>query len=112
MKKLVYSPRYRSRMIQLKQYLEEEFGPSTSRKVLRKITDRLHLLQQEAYSGVSLKELFGIDTEYRYVFVNHNYVFYRVEDDHIFIINIYNEREDFLFGLFGIRSVPEEEEEE
>lgn len=33
-----------------------------------------------------------------------NYVFYRVEPDCIYVVNIYNEREDFMMDLFGIKT--------
>ena len=69
------------------------------------ITNRLHRLQEYEESGVSICNLYGIDTDYRYVFVAHNYVFYRITADSIRILNIYNEREDFMLDLFGVNSV-------
>ena len=111
MKKLVYSPEYRIKLAELRVYLEEEFGTETRRRVLRRITDRLHLLQRDEYSGVALRALYGIETEYRYVFIEHSYVFYRTDQDTIYVINIYNEREDFMYRLFGIRETAADEEE-
>ena len=107
MKKLVYSPLYKRKLSEIKKYLDIQFGADIRKKALRRITDRLHQLQEYEESGVSLKELYGINTDYRYVFVAHNYVFYRITADSIRIINIYNEREDFLLDLFGISSVNE-----
>ena len=60
------------------------------------------MLQEYEESGVSLKELYGINTDYRYVFVEHNYVFYQITSDSIRILNLYSEREDFMTSLFGI----------
>ena len=105
MKRLVYSPQYRRKVAEIKKYLDMQFGTEVRKKTLRTITDRLHQLQRHEESGVSLKELYGIDSEYRYVFVAHNYVFYRIAADSIRILNIYNEREDFMLDLFGIGSV-------
>lgn len=105
MKRLVYSPQYRRKVAEIKKYLDMQFGTEVRKKTLRTITDRLHQLQRHEESGVSLKELYGIDSEYRYVFVAHNYVFYRIATDSIRILNIYNEREDFMLDLFGIDSV-------
>ncbi len=40
-----------------------------------------------------------------------NYVFYRVEPDCIYVVNIYNEREDFMMDLFGIKTTSKETED-
>ena len=110
MKKLVYSPKYKRKLIEIKKYLDIQFGIDARKKALRMITDRLHQLQKYEESGVSLKGLYGINVDYRYVYVAHNYVFYRILPDSIRIINIYNEREDFMLDLFGISAVNEQAE--
>ena len=33
----------------------------------------------------------------------YNYVFYRIEEGIIYVTDIYNEREDFMWDMFGIR---------
>ena len=108
MKRLVYSPQYRRKVAEIKKYLDMQFGTEVRKKTLRTITDRLHQLQRHEESGVSLKKLYGIDSEYRYVFVAHNYVFYRIAFDSIRILNIY--REDFMLDIFGISSVDDSAE--
>ena len=52
--------------------------------------------------------MFDVISDYRYLFVSRNYVFYRIESDCIKIINIYNEKEDFMWQLFGIDTTPQE----
>lgn len=52
--------------------------------------------------------MFGVDTDYRFLFISHNYVFYRIEDECICIVNLYHEREDFMWKLFGIETVQQE----
>lgn len=111
MKKLVYSYRYKVKLKEIKRYLEIRFGNMVSKRTLREITDKLHYLQQYENSGVSIRELFGINTDYRYVYVAHNYVFYRSEADSIYIVNIYNEREDYMMKLFGIKTTTQETED-
>ena len=110
MKKLVYSPQYRRKILEIKKYLDIRFGADIRKKALRMITDRLHQLQKYEEIGVSLRDLYGINTDYRYVFVAHNYVFYYYDAEIVRIVNIYNEREDFMLDLFGISSVDEESE--
>lgn len=42
------------------------------------------------------------------LYVQHNYVFYRIEDTVVRITDIYNEREDFMWKLFRIRTTTQE----
>ena len=110
MKKLVYSPRYKRRLTEIKKYLDAQFGVDIRKKALRTITDRLHQIQRYEGSDVSLRELYGINTEYKYIFVAHNYVFYKIEADCVHILTIYNEREDLLLDIFGISSTDQDAE--
>ncbi len=110
MKKLYYSAQYKRKLLEIKKYLDIRFGAAVRKKVFKTITDRLHQLQKYEESGVSLRAVYGIDSDYRYIFIAHNYVFYRVDDDSIKVLNIYNEREDYIRDLFGISSVSEESE--
>jgi len=52
--------------------------------------------------------MFGVPSDYCYLFVWKNYVFYDIESDAIRIINIYNEKEDFMWLLFGLDTTPKE----
>lgn len=110
MKKLVYSPQYKRRLTEIKKYLDAQFGVDIRKKALRTINDRLHQIQRSEGSGVSLRELCGINTEYKYVFVAHNYVFYKIKADCVHILTIYNEWEDFLLDIFGISSADQDAE--
>lgn len=112
MKKLVYSLRYKKKLSEIKKYLDTRFGENIRKERLRKLTDQLHRLQFPEFeeSGVSLRVLYGLDSDYRYIFTAHNYVFYRIENDCIRIVNIYNEREDFMLDLFGVSSSGETSE--
>lgn len=107
MKHIIYSPEYRNKILDLREYLILEFGENTARKVIKEITDKIHLLEGNIKLGISLKELYGIETNYRYIFVAHNYIFYRIDEQNIYIVNIYNEREDFIRKLFETNTVSE-----
>ena len=67
-------------------------------------------LQQFENKGVSVERVLGIPCDYRMLYVQHNYVFYKVEADVVKITDIYNEKEDFLWKLFGIKTTMEETE--
>ena len=51
--------------------------------------------------------MFDLVSDYRYIFVSGNYVFYRIEYKCIRIINLYHEKEDFMWQLFGIDTTPQ-----
>ena len=42
------------------------------------------------------------------LYVNHNYLFYYFEDKKVIIAEMFDEREDFMYKLFGISSESEE----
>ena len=46
--------------------------------------------------------MYGIKCDYRYIYAGHNYLFYRIENDKIIIAEMFDEREDFMYKLFGI----------
>jgi hypothetical protein len=58
--------------------------------------------------GPEVSKLFDVMSDYRYIFVSKNYVFYRIEEKYIRIINLYHEKEDFMWQLFGVDTTPQE----
>jgi hypothetical protein len=38
------------------------------------------------------------------LYVQHNYVFYKVTKDRVVIVDVYNEKEDFMWKLFGVQT--------
>ena len=102
MKKLKYSPDYVEKMRELKKYLDFQFGGDVRKKVIKEIGSRVRSLRENEQIGISVREMYGVDTDCLCIFVAKNYVFYRIETDCIFVVNVYNEREDFMMDLFGI----------
>ncbi len=111
MKKLKYSPDAREKLKQIKQYVTHEFGAGTANKVIKEMTKSLRDLQQFENKGVSVESVLGIPCDYRMLYIRHNYVFYQVEADVIKITDIYNEKEDFMWKLFGIKTTTGEAED-
>ncbi|MCM1193785.1 MAG: type II toxin-antitoxin system RelE/ParE family toxin [Butyrivibrio sp.] len=110
MKKLKYSPDAREKLKQIKQYVAQKFGADTAGKVIKEMTKSIRDLQRFEEKGVSVESVLGIPCDYRMLYVRHNYVFYQIEADTIKITDIYNEREDFMRKLFGIKTTTEEAE--
>ena len=70
--------------------------------IMPSITDRVNLLGSNEESGVSISRMYDIETDYWYIFTNHNYFIYRIEEQKVFIVQMFNEKEDFMMKLFGI----------
>ena len=103
--KVEFSQIVRRKMKALKIYLTEQFGAETADKSLHLIFEAAKSLADFPQKGASLSALFGIDTDFRTLYVKHNYLFYYIEENNIIISEMFDEREDFMFKLFGIRTV-------
>ena len=110
-KKLKYSPDYAEKMRGLKKYLDFQFGTDVREKVIKRIGSRVRSLREHEQQGISVRDMYGVDTDCLCIFVAKNYVFYRIEPDCIHVVNIYNEREDFMMDLFGIKTTSQESED-
>ena len=58
--------------------------------------------------GVSMRKQYDLDCNYYMLFIEHNYFVYRIMDDMIMISEIFNEKEDFMYQLFGIMATSQE----
>ena len=110
MKKLLYSPDYTEKMLNLKRYLDIQFGIEVRKRVIKEIGTKVRSLRDNERMGYSVRDMYGVDTDCLCFFVCKNYVFYKIAGDAIYIVNIYNEREDFMMDLFGIRTSLEDDE--
>ena len=108
MKKLEYSQVVRRKLKALRVRLTDEFGSETAEKALKRITDAARGLEDFAEKGVAVSSMYDIDCDYRYLYVGHNYLFYRIEESRIIIVEMFDDREDFMYKLFGIRSISQE----
>lgn len=111
MKKLQYSPDAREKLRQIKQYVRQRFGTDVAKKVMVEIMKSLRDLLQFENKGVSVESILGIPCDYRMLYIKHNYVFYQIKDDVIRIIDMYDEKEDFMWKLFGIKTTMKETED-
>ncbi len=108
MKKIKYTPDAADKLRELKKTIHIQYGEKKAKQIVGQITKVIRNLADNEMLGPSVENLLGIEIDYRYIFVSRNYVFYSVEEDCIRIINIYNEREDFMWLLFGIETTSEE----
>ena len=101
MKKLIYSPDYRDKIIRLKNNLDLKYGQAVRKNVLSELDHHIQLLKTHNYLGISLREMYGIDCDYCYLYISPNLVFYEVEQESINILNMYHEREDYIVKFLG-----------
>lgn len=55
-----------------------------------------------------MREKYDLDCEYHMLFIEHNYFIYRIMNDMTMILEIFNEKEDFMYQLFGIVTTSQE----
>ena len=111
MPKLIYTPKALEDLQGVKSYITEQFGASKAKIGVREITSAARQLEIFPDEGSSLEELIDYPTDYHYLVVKPNYVFYRIEGDTVRVIRILNEKQGFLRILFRINSISEEDED-
>ncbi len=108
MKKIQYTPDAAEKLRLINSNIRSVYGKEKAKVIVQSLIKAINGLAINEKKGVLVADMFDIDTDYRYLFAVRNYVFYRIEDDCIRIINIYNEKEDFMWQLFGIDTTSQE----
>ena len=108
LKKIKYTPDAADKLRELKRAISQQYGASKANQIVKTITDAIRGLCDNEKKGPEVSRMFDVVTDYRFLFVSKNYVFYRIEDEYIRIINLYHEKEDFMWQLFGIDTTPQE----
>ncbi len=102
MKRIEYSQLVKRKLLKLKSELTGEYGEEKAKEILTAMADHVDMLGQYEESGVNISRMYRIDTDYWYLFTNHNYFIYRIEEKKIVVIQMFHESEDFMMRLFGI----------
>ena len=111
MKKLLYSPDAIEKSHKIKQDISARYGSEKADAVIREMTKEFRTLQQFENKGPSVENLIGIPCDYRMLYVQHNYAFYRIEENAVRITDVFHEREDFMRKLFGVKTTTQETED-
>ena len=109
--KIRYSPEAYNDLESIKEYLDSEFGEKEEKKRLRAIIYDLKRLQKYPETDIKLFERFGIITDYKCIYTNQNYAFYREEDEFIKVVRILDVRRDFMYILLGVHMTSDESED-
>ncbi|MDE7319447.1 MAG: type II toxin-antitoxin system RelE/ParE family toxin [Lachnospiraceae bacterium] len=109
MVRLEYSQIVRKKLKKLRNDLTQSYGENNAEKILRKITKGIRRLEMFPQSGKKVSLQYDIECDYHYIFIEHNYFFYRMKDkDTIVVLEMFNEKEDFMGKLFGIVTTSQE----
>ena len=111
MPKLIYTPKALDDLKEIKAYVTKQFDEGKAKACVKEITSTAKQLGLFPGEGPCLEKLIEYPTDYQYLVVKPNYVFYRVEGDTVRVIRILNEKQGFLQLLFGISSISEEGED-
>lgn len=101
-RKIAYSEIALSKRKAIKKEIKEKYGKERADKFSNHISKSIAELKKFPELGASLKEKYDLDCDYYMLFIEHNYFIYRIFEDMILILEIFNEKEDFMYQLFGI----------
>ncbi|MDE7207459.1 MAG: type II toxin-antitoxin system RelE/ParE family toxin [Lachnospiraceae bacterium] len=107
-RKIIYSEIALSKRKAIKRDIKEKYGREIADKFSKRISKTIAELKQFPQMGVSIQETYGLKCDYYMLFIEHNYVIYRIVDNCIMILEIFNEKEDFIYHLFGIVTTSQE----
>lgn len=97
-------------MVRVKEYITEQHGANVASKSLRRLMSSARRLERYPEEGPGLEAMILVPTDYRYLYIRPNYLFYRIEGNYVKIVRVLNESQDFLKILFGITTLTDESE--
>ncbi|MCH5261161.1 MAG: type II toxin-antitoxin system RelE/ParE family toxin [Lachnospiraceae bacterium] len=101
-RKIAYSEIALSKRKAIKKDIKEKYGKGRADKFSKHISKSIAELKKFPELGVSLKEKYDLNCDYYMLFIERNYFIYRIFEDMILILEIFNEKEDIMYQLFGI----------
>lgn len=67
----------------IKEHLDAEYGSEKEQKIMKAIFKDIKRLKKYPETDIKLFERFNIETDYKTIYTNQNYVFYRIESKSI-----------------------------
>lgn len=87
--KIIYKKRFQTKLFKLLDYLRQEWGDNVANSFINRLQKRLNTLSQQPYIGASsivIKSVRSI------LITKHNRLYYRIKEDTIEVLNIYDTR--------------------
>ena len=102
MNKIVLSPEARNDLLEIREYIEQEFeSPDAALKMVAGITKRLRELEKHGKLGARLSSVTDVESEYRFLVCGNYRAFYRYEEDMVYVDRILYGRRDYMRVLFS-----------
>ena len=107
-KKIVYSAVALSKRKSIKRDIMEKHGKEIADRVSKRMSRAIAGLKNFPEMGICMREQYDLNCDYYILFVEHNYFVYRILEDAVLILEIFHEKEDFMYKLFGIVSTSQD----
>lgn len=107
-RKIVYSEIALLKRKAIKKDIKERYGKERADKFSEHISKSIAELKKFPELGTSLRDKYDLDCDYYMFFIEHNYFIYRILDELILVLEIFNEKEDFMYQLFGVVTTSQE----
>ncbi|MDE6601686.1 MAG: hypothetical protein K2K90_05910 [Lachnospiraceae bacterium] len=111
MYEIIYSPVVKEKLAALKIKLIELCGEITGKKRFFAVIDDFEGRLTFSNTGIPIKTIYDVEKEFEkyYIIYSHkNYFLYYMEDNHVNVMELYDEREDFARTMFGISTTTQE----
>jgi addiction module toxin, RelE/StbE family len=102
MNKLKISPEARNDLVEIKNYISQELNsPQAAENLISKIMKKIRGLLDYPKIGASLSSVIDIQTDYRFLVCADYLIFYRHEDEVVYVVRILYGRRDYMRVLFS-----------
>ena len=102
MNKIVLSPEARNDLLEIREYIEQEFeSPDAALNTVAGITKRLREFEKHGKLGARLSSVTDVESEYRFLVCGNYRAFYRYEEDTVYVDRILYGRRDYMRVLFS-----------
>ena len=99
--KLSYRPAAIEDIESTAEYIENRLNnPSAAEKLKTTLVRKIALLKDNPEMGMKLADKFDIESNYRFIIINKQIVFYELHSQYIEVIRILDGRTDYLTHLF------------
>lgn len=101
---MIYSDIVKSKLKALKDKLITIQGEEKATKTIRTIVSNIDNLGEFTDTGIPIKQKYDVDCPWNWylVYINRNYFIYSKSDEQINVLEMYDNRQDFINELFGI----------
>ncbi len=108
MYKLKISPEAKDDLVEIKSYISQDLcNQQTAENLVSKIINKISGLSEHPGIGAPLSSVVDINTDYRFLVCANYLIFYRCEDEIVFVSRILYGRRDYTRILFADLSVDE-----